>query len=217
MILRILISIVIIPLCFFYGAEFLGLIKLLSLSNSVHLAFIAAFAGSTLFFFILIGRGSFLLIFEHELTHNLWAILTFRKPTGFQVFKNKGGKVDMEKRSNYMVTLSPYFFLTFSFLFMPIFLFIEPSYYILFIIILGMLTGFHTSTTIKETSLQQPDLHVYSVIFSLIFILLGNIISYGIILAFVTGGWDGIKDYIVSGMMDLVSFSKNIVANLVGK
>jgi hypothetical protein len=216
MIIRILISIIFIPLCYFYGAELIDLIRLISLKNSVHLAFMAAFAGSTLLFLIFLGRGSFISIFEHELTHNLWAILTFRKPVGFQVFKGQGGRFYAEGKDNYMITLSPYFFLTLSFLFLPLFLVIQPSYHKAFMIILGILTGFHTSTTIKETGLRQDDLHTFGILFSLIFILLGNIISYGIILSFVTGGWEGIKEFLFSGMKDIISYGKDIVVNLVG-
>lgn len=215
--MKLLLSIVFIPLIYFYGGSLWDLIKVISFDNPVQLAFVIALIGSTLLFAIFLRNGSFLAIFEHELTHNLWAIFTFKKPVGFQVFKDQGGRFYAEGGRNYMISLSPYFFLTFSFMFMPLFLFIQPSYYKSFMVVLGILTGFHTSTTIKETSFRQPDLEDYGLAFSFVFIIFGNIISYGIILSFVTGSWEGIKDFLVSGIIGLSSFVRHNVTDLIGK
>ncbi len=206
MILRSILGILCLPLIFLFGVSFWDLLKLLSFENPLHVSFIVSFIGSTLLFALFLSRGSFLAIFEHELTHNLWAILTFNKPTGFHIEKGYGGEFNYEGKGNFLMALSPYFSLTFSFLILPLYLVIQQEYYKYFIIILGILTGFHTSTTLKETGFRQTDLKEYGYLFSFIIIILGNILSYGIILAFVTGSWGGIREFIISGFKELYSF-----------
>jgi hypothetical protein len=206
MIFRIILSILFLPLIYFYGGNFWDMVKTLSFNNPVHLSFIISFTLSTILFFLFLKDGAYISIFEHELTHNLWAILTLNKPTGFHIEEYKGGLFEYKGRGNFLITLSPYFFLTLSFLVLPLFLFIQPSYFKYFIIILGIFTGFHTSTTLKEIGLKQPDLQAYGLLFSFIVIILGNILCYGIILAFITGSWIEVKEFLIGGVKELYNF-----------
>ncbi|MBE0674198.1 MAG: hypothetical protein IH591_06020 [Bacteroidales bacterium] len=208
--MRFILSILFLPLIFFYGSGFLSVVEQISFSNSIHLYFVISLGLSSLLFFFLIGRMSFIAIFEHELTHNIFAVLTFNKPAGFHVSRGEGGLFQYEGRGNFLITLSPYFFLTFSFFLLPLFLVIDQVYFKHFIIALGILTGYHTSTTIKETHLQQPDLRDNGFIFSFIVIILGNLLNYGVIFSFVSGGWNGIGRFLAGGVTDLYRLIINL-------
>ncbi len=204
--MRIILGILFLPLIAFYTIQFRDVICSLSFSDPIHKWFILVFIISTVLSYLYISADSYIAIFEHELTHNLWAILTFNRPEGFHVSRGIGGVFLHSGRGNFIITLSPYFFLTFSFFFLPFFIFIDADFHQLFIIILAVLTGFHTSTTIKETHLRQEDLRKYGLGFSVIVIILGNILSYGLIFSFITASWAGMWVFLRTGILELINF-----------
>jgi len=201
--LRYITGILLCILIFFYAQSFFDLLLNINLHDVHQSWFWYSFVISSVLFFILIGRMSFLAIFEHELTHNIYALLTFNRPVGFHVRRGGGGLFEYEGRGNYFITLSPYFSLTFSLfvlLFYGIIRFEFLKFYFLF---LGIITGFHTSTTIKETRLNQPDIQRYGVFFSVIFIVFFSIVNYGIVIAFTQGKGRGMIDFLFSGIREI--------------
>lgn len=206
--MRVLLSILVLPLIFFYGKSFFLLFGMISLADPFQLWFFIAFAGAAVLSFLFISSGSFLATFEHELTHNLFAILTFNKPTGFHVNRDGSGLFQYRGRGNILITLGPYFFQTFSFMILPLYLVIMPKYHVYFFVLLGILTGYHSSSTIKEFGFRQPDIRKNGILFSTILVLFLNIISFGILLAFVIGNWQGIGEFLVGGMRDLFEIVK---------
>ena len=210
--MRLLVTILILPLIYFYGKSFSLLFGIVSFAEPYQFWFLIAFAGATILSFLFISKGSFLATFEHELTHNLFAILTFNKPTGFHVNRDGSGLFQYRGRGNILITLGPYFFQTFSFLLLPLYLVIIPDYYAYFFGLLGILTGYHTSSTIKEFRFRQPDIRKNGILYSTILVVFLNIISYGILFSFVAGRWVGIKDFLVSGILDFVGIVKSLFA-----
>ena len=210
-----ILSLLLIPFIYFYGSVFLVLLQQISLNDSFQLIFWISFGISAVIFFIFLSSSSFFAIFEHELTHNIWAVLTFNKPVGFHVRKGEGGLFEYHGKGNFLITLSPYFFLTFSFIALPFYLIIKEEFYLYFFIVLGIFTGYHTSSTIKETKLQQPDLKVNGYFVSIVVIILGNILNYGLIIAFTIGGWGKMWEFLRSGMLEFGEFVMNVVDKVV--
>ncbi|MBN1184156.1 MAG: M50 family metallopeptidase [Bacteroidales bacterium] len=198
-------AILFLPLIYFYLLNFFSLILRIDFSGSCQSMYLIGFALSGFIFFIFFRRISFLATFEHEFTHNLWAVLTLRKPIAFQVTKDQGGVYYFDGRSNVMIALSPYFFPTFSFFLLLLYLIISPSFYIWFFLILGISSGYHMATDLRDFHFKQTDLRVYGVIPSLIYILFFNIIMYGLVLGFVSARWRGMWAFAKSGIIDIIN------------
>lgn len=127
---------------------------------------------------------SFFAVFEHELTHMLVGLIFFKKPKGLWVDERSGATYI---GGNFFVTLAPYYFPTFSYLILPLYFIIKPTFYSNFFVILGFITGYHILSTIQEAHPQQPDLLRYSLAFSYSFSLFGNIIFLGYLFYFSVG------------------------------
>ena len=54
--------------------------------------------------------GSFFSTFEHELTHAVFAWVTFHKVVGMRATWRRGGDVTIVGRGNWLITIAPYFF-----------------------------------------------------------------------------------------------------------
>ncbi|MBN2893121.1 MAG: M50 family metallopeptidase [Bacteroidales bacterium] len=163
--------------------------------------------------FVFRKQTSFWSIFKHELTHNIFAILTFNKPTGFTVKKGEGGLFEYSGRSNFMITLSPYFYPTISSFILLIFLF-DLNYKIPFYIILGLASGFDLASSIKDIHPFQSDLTKYGYVFSILFVVFGIILFWGALFSFVMGGWELSIDYLKYGIIKIIETSKVMINNV---
>ena len=139
-----ILAVVSIPFSLFYGIELITLLISFDFSKIAQLYFIIALAASGLFTLIFIRSDSYIAIFEHELVHNLMAVLTFRKPVGFNVRSGAGGQFEYYGRSNILIRLGPYFFQTIPAILFPLYWIVDEKFVNLFfnIIILGMLFAF---------------------------------------------------------------------------
>lgn len=207
-----ILSIVFIPLIYFYGVNFIQLFSELDVTNSLHFNFLVGIAVAAIFFRIILRRISFLTTFEHELTHNIWAVLTFNKPIGFHVEKDNGGYFQYSGSGNFLITLSPYFFQTFNMFLFLIIVFIQVKYYPLFLVLIGVAAGYHFISDISEASPRQPDLRVYGLFFSYVVILLGNVIMYGLVFSFIIGHWQGMYEFLIGGVRDMYLFIVQILS-----
>jgi hypothetical protein len=117
--LKVLLGILFLPLIYFYAGNFWDLLKLLPFDNPKDLYFIISLIGVTLFFSLFLSEGSFITIFEHEFTHNLWAILTFNKPEGLRVKKGEGAQFLAMAKGNFLLPYLPIFSLPCFFCFFP--------------------------------------------------------------------------------------------------
>lgn len=143
--------------------------------------------------------GSFLSIFEHEVTHMLFAVLTFHSPGNMTINQGVGGSFSFRGRGNWLIALAPYFFPTFAVLVMAASLFYtwtkEPlpnQYWAVF----GVMTGYHLASTLLEIHPKQTDFKVAGYVFSLFFLPGANLISYGLLLSFACYGSVGIGRFI---------------------
>ncbi len=200
-------SIILTP---FYFIELLKVVRMFKLSDPIQFYFLIAFIASSLFFFIFSKEGGFFSIFEHEITHIFWGILFLKSPRRLLVEKNVGGEVEIY-RGNFLIILAPYFFQTINFLLLPLYFFIKESYYFIFFIIFGIALGYHTSSTIKEFSLNQPDLKIVGILFSIVFLIFANIVTYGFLFSLVVGGWELAASFIKNGFRGMILFSSSLL------
>ena len=139
--------------------------------------------------------GSFLSILEHELTHMVFAILTFHSPHDINVQRGVGGNFIYTGHGNWLISLAPYFFPTSSAIVILLGVFyplmgqaLPPLYWA----ILGVMTGYHLISTLDEIHLGQTDFKVAGYLFTILFLPTANLIFYGILLSFACYGFRGI-------------------------
>lgn len=169
------------------------------LTSSILFQFFLPFTATVFLFLLIPGlAGSFLAIAEHELTHMLFAVLTFHKPKGLDINQDVGGSFSFVGEGNWLIALAPYFFPTFTFIVMigaPLYLlFFEklPSFYLT---LLGVLIGYHFISSLLSIHPKQTDFKVAGYIFTICFLPGINLIVYGILFCFVIRDWSGISLY----------------------
>ena len=186
-----------IPLSYSFALQFVEIIPSIRFQQP-QIWFWGVGGGVALFSLIFIKQSSFIAILKHELSHNLFAILTFRKPTALHVTAGKGGEFQHEGKTNFLMILAPYFFPLLSSIMMLISL-LDIRSHGLFLGLLGATVGFDFSTSLKDMHLKQPDLRKYGLFFSWCFILLAALIFYGMLIAYVTNGYNTSGNYFIEG------------------
>lgn len=153
---------------------------------------------SILFLFMPMLAGSFFAIMEHELTHMLFAILTFHKPKGLDVKQDTGGYFSFEGNGNWLIALAPYFFPTFWF-----FVVIGVQTYIsvtgqtpdFYLSLLGIFLGYNFIVTCLSIHPKQTDFKVAGYFFTVCFLPGITLLKYGIVFAYSVKGIKGIDYY----------------------
>ncbi|HNZ29724.1 MAG TPA: M50 family metallopeptidase, partial [Candidatus Goldiibacteriota bacterium] len=119
-------------------------------------------------------------VMAHELTHIFWAFLFGGKAKKLEVSAS-GGRV-LINRTNFVITLAPYFFPLYTFIFLAVYIIAKEQYlpYIAFLI--GASLSFHIALTLYSMKSAQSDFHEDSnIFFSLSFVYLMNIIVIALI------------------------------------
>ena len=187
--LKLLISIILFPLV-------ISLISILldtltkSISANFKLDNFLWFVGGCSFYFFLFlttPKPYKIYVLGHELTHAIWAILMGKKVSKIKISK-KGGYVEISK-SNFWISLSPYFFPFYTFVLILLSLFLYFFNYNnfhnnIFYFLLGFTWFFHILFTIDALKIKQTDVTVHGKFFSYFIILFMNIllINIGLIL-----------------------------------
>ena len=176
-----------------------ALVKMISetFSQEIALYFLAPIVGVMVIWGIIPGlNGSALTIFAHEFTHMLAALLTFHKPKNISIIPDKGGSFTYEGKGNWLITIAPYFFPTFPFLWMLGGIWFEyhhqafPNWYIL---TFGALVGYHIVSNFYQIHSEQTDFKKAGYFFSALFIPGANILLIGYLWSFVLKGWAGLS------------------------
>lgn len=145
--------------------------------------------------------------FEHELTHNLWAMLFFKKPVGFQVNKDGTGLFQWtgsSKLSSIFILLAPYFFPTACFLWLPFHVMCKEEYYWFYFMMMGIFFGYHLMSTYQEIGAHQSDITTNGIFYSYTVILALFIVFHGIILTHMLNGFIGVKDFLITHNIEIV-------------
>ena len=161
--------------------------------------------------------GSALTIFAHEATHMLAAILTFHKPKGMSIRDGQGGSFTYQGKGNWLITIAPYFFPTFPFLWMLIglwFTFQDQTFPPWYIMTFGFLVGYHIVSNFYQIHSEQTDFKKAGYFFSMMFIPGANILVIGYLWSFVLKGWSGLSDWQRLAFRALFQFIKEIIQNI---
>jgi len=187
-----------IPLSYSFVLQFIEIIPAIHVFDQPQVWFWGVGGGMALFSIIFIRQSSFIAILKHELCHNLFALLTFRKPMALHVTAGKGGEFQHQGKTNFLMLLAPYFFPLLSSVMLLVSL-LDIGARSLFFGLLGATVGFDLLTSLKDIHLKQTDLRKYGLFFSWCFILLAILIFYGMIIAYVTGGYNASGNYFIEG------------------
>jgi len=152
-------------------------------------------------------------VFEHELTHILIAKLFFLKTLHFEVSPRKHIEgqvvVGVEGRGFFTQTISvffslaPYYIPTLMLLVFAIYPLIGQRMRPLFFFFVGFTAIYHLLTTFLEFGFHQADIQRHGEYFSTVFVLLGNIIFFGITLVVVVYGFRDVPGFLVSGILNV--------------
>lgn len=195
-----------------YGITLIRIVPTLNIHHPPLQYFIYGFVAFIPLWLIWGRRAYFFSTFEHEFTHLLVGLLFFKKPVGFIATASEGGLTELYG-GNFLITLAPYFLPTFSYLFLPFYLIIEPRFYPLYFAVLGLITSYHIFSTIQEFSYRQPDIIHSGRIFSTFFLIFANIFVYGFLIAFIIGGFKEGWLFIKMGLIE----SKDWIASVLLK
>lgn len=155
--------------------------------------------------------GSLLITLEHELTHALFAVLTFHPIVGFRASIRRGGHVRFAGKGNWMIVAAPYFFPSAA---IALFL---MAYFLPFAslpwqsLLLGVATTYHVLSTLRETHDDQQDLHLLGKPFCWLFLPAANLAVLGLLISFAHSGPEGVS-HLLSGIRQPVDAALQYLA-----
>jgi len=163
-----------------------------------------AMAGGALFYLVTIFVAGYdtcasMQIISHELTHTVFAYLTFHNAGRIRVNPDgSGGSVAIRGSGNWIITLAPYFFPLFAAIYMLILpgILIMASGHWLVYSVLGYFVAYYWATVLSQVHAEQTDIIKEGYIFSGIIIVCLNIPVTGILFAFTNKSWAGVEQYL---------------------
>ncbi len=177
--IKLLIGLIFLPLCWAASRTLFFLLQTLPAGASgwADWALPVGFLISVLGFFLL-PQAFRTYVLGHELTHALWGMLMGAKVGKIKVGK-EGGHVMLSK-SNFIISLAPYFFPFYTgvviALWCGIGIFCDPSAYTAWwLTLIGLTWGFHVTFTVYMLSQRQPDVVENGRLFSYVIIYLANL------------------------------------------
>ena len=179
--LRMLLGVLLMPLCW---AEARSLVEVLvratNSAGAVSVEAVSLVFGMLVFVFcwMAISHPVRAYVLGHELTHALWGLMFGALPSKVRVSAD-GGSVNLTK-SNFLITLAPYFFPFYTFVVIVIALityaFVKPLPALpVWTGLIGFTWAFHVVFTLETLTQRQPDVKLYGRIFSWSFIFIMNV------------------------------------------
>jgi hypothetical protein len=167
---------------------------------------IAYCGGIALFFFawrfILRFRtiGPWLMRAEHEATHLLFALITLHPIVGLSRHERQGTYVRFLGSGNWLIQIAPYFFPTAAVIlwFLALVMMLFPLGFLLpwTSVALGVATGFHVVSTIREIRRDHAELQALSWKFCWMFLPTANLLMLGLLVAFSQNGFEGLAKFV---------------------
>ncbi|MCK4249209.1 MAG: hypothetical protein KAX15_05460 [Candidatus Omnitrophica bacterium] len=183
-----IIAILLIPIAVNLTMSLVKQISNINQLSEVQVYFLAGIVAYMAFDSILY-RPMYLYVLGHELTHVLASWLCGAKVTSFKV-SSQGGEAGSTK-SNFFISLSPYFIPLYTLLLCLSFyltqLFYEPiaEYQTQFIFLIGATWSFHLVLTAHFLKTKQPDFTKWGYLFSVVLVYIVNIIILSLPLAWI--------------------------------
>ena len=176
--LKIILALLLLPFCV---GSVMALWQVIIRSGNTQTIWLTTLIGaiSWIIIYIFIPEPRWMYVLGHELTHALWSLPFGGKLKKIKV-SSRGGHVAITK-SNFLVSLAPYFFPLYVVIVIIIFyignFFWNWNPYVLcFYFFIGIAYAFHVTLTFKILKIKQPDIVDEGYIFSTVIIFLGNII-----------------------------------------
>ena len=122
--------------------------------------------------------GRLLVIFEHEITHTIFALLSFNKIISIAAHNQFGGFMTFrggKTQGNWLIDISPYFFSTLGVIVIGIIHISSPTYYPILMGILGYTTIHHIYNVIVAFHPKQSDITKVGLPFSILFLPSANL------------------------------------------
>jgi len=152
-------------------------------------------------------RPVLLYVFGHELTHAIWVWMMGGRVSRFRVGRD-GGSIETDT-NNFLISLAPYFFPIYSILLIIVYGALSPfvdlwPYRRLLFALLGVTWCFHLSFTLWMIPKGQSDLRQHGTFFSLMVILLFNLVLLTglLIVASPQVGWRGFGSELLHNAME---------------
>jgi len=171
-----IIAVLLLPLCI--GVTN-ALVLVLGASGGANTVWVPMLAGAAcwLVILLLLPKPMWIYVFGHELTHALWAWLFGGRVKKFKA-TSQGGHVVIT-RSNFFITLAPYFFPLYVAVVVLIFtlghwLWGWARYLAWFHLLVGAAYSFHVTLTCHTLRTRQSDITQQGYLFSGVVIWLGN-------------------------------------------
>ena len=183
--LKMLIGIALLPVCWAVSAATFSLYRLSGESAGDGMtawALPIGFVLWTVLYFVL-PRPTRTYVFGHELTHALWALMMGGRVGELRINRD-GGHVEVTK-TNFVITLAPYFFPFYCFLVIAAYYlagiwFDVEAYRVWWLGAIGFTWAFHITFTVNMLTVRQPDIQEHGRIFSYTVIYLMNVLVIGV-------------------------------------
>lgn len=133
--------------------------------------------------FFLLPKPTRTYVLGHELTHAFWALMMGGRIGKMKVGKS-GGHVELSK-TNFVISLAPYFFPFYTFLVVALFylvgLLVDMNpYRAWWLGAVGFTWSFHITFTLHMLSHRQPDVQEHGRVFSYTIIFIMNVLVIGV-------------------------------------
>ncbi len=153
--------------------------------------------------------GPWLMRAEHEATHLLFALITLHPIVGLSREERQGSFVRFLGGGNWLIQIAPYFFPTAA-VFLWFFALMIPFGYFLpwTSIALGIATGFHVVSTVREIRRDQAELMALSWKFCWMFLPTANLLMLGLLVAFSYNGFEGLSQFVREMLQPMSALSR---------
>ena len=170
------IALLLLPLCAGMALALGAVLRACGGADITWVPFLAGAACWCVIFFML-PKPMLIYVFGHEFTHALWAWLFGARVKKMKV-TSSGGHVVVTK-TNFLITLAPYFFPLYAVLVIAIFaaghwIWGWQRFFVYFHLLLGAAYAFHVTLTFHTLQTQQSDITSQGYLFSGVVIFLGN-------------------------------------------
>ena len=142
------------------------------------------------------GWGMLLPTILHELTHGLFAALTFHRILSISATWSSGGEIQYSGPGNWLITIAPYFFPLAMAVAVPLSagLSVDAT---MRLALLGVVFGFESVAMWRQVHPRQTDLQKVGFVFAAVFLPGALLWSYGAILALVVLGPRGMASFLI--------------------
>ena len=205
------IGILLVPLCVAFTISISHSISKWDFTEKSQLIFF----GGVLTYFVLhllFLRPVFVHVIGHEMTHALWALVFGGRVKSMEV-SSEGGNVVVDK-TNFIITLAPYFFPIYTIILIALYFLIKPEYLPYIVFFIGFTWSFHIMLTIYSLRVKQTDFKESGFLFSLTFVYLMNIFILSLILALISPNTIKLDEFLKDGIHILSQLFKYISANI---